>query len=817
MKKILFLIFTLLGVCLSSKADANWRMHVTFDENVNHVIETPHYVYFTSQTLPESSRLDPLFSLFRYDKAGDELLPLSTDNFLVYNTIKEIQYNPEKGYLVVVYTNFDIDLLHDNGDVTNIPYYRLDNLALSKKVNAINVDPENDRVYLATDFGYVALNDKKAEIAESRIYNEALVSFCRIGDYYYAMHGSDLLKAPVSSPRLTLEDYEKIAEFENPTALYPLKPDHLLIVENGKVSNLFSLADNSTVRKIDGTVFNVENNSKGLLVSGDSKIYQYSQNGSVSSVDRPEGYESSAAGTLNGSEYWFGKARKGLASGKTDNSSWTLTRDYMKPNSPSPFLCTEFRSHPDLGLMALTYGYVGHIFIYPHNIPLLLNSYKNGRWKELSPVYENPAYSSMMTNPNGFAIDPDNKNFVYATSYSRGILRLNLENPNDFLHLSYEGDPSSKFDGFYAFMPTPQKLKDFCNFSAPYFDKKGNMWMFHADWDDQDPPMVHLYCWTAEDRRASTSASSVRPPQLLKVNTGGYDVCNYSMVLPINNTGSGLLLFLRRLWTENITIIDTNDTPLDDSDDKVYVFNEFIDRDGNNFVPHTGRCAWEDPYTGYIWIGHNEGVFYFDPKQVIAGNYQVTRPKVSRNDGTNLADYLLDGVPVNGITTDSSGRKWFATEGGGVVCTSSDGREILMEFNTDNSDLPSDNTFGIGYKSDSNSMLISTDEGLAEYFLPSNQENSDVKADIRAYPNPVRPEYTGYVTLTDIPQGSLVKIVDSGGNLVKELGRMSGFEMKWDISDINFRRVSSGVYFIMVSPGDESGSFSAVGKILVVS
>ena len=213
-------------------------------------------------------------------------------------------------------------------------------------------------------------------------------------------------------------------------------------------------------------------------------------------------------------------------------------------------------------------------------------------------------------------------------------------------------------------------------------------------------------------------------------------------------------------------------------------------------------------------MGHNDGVFYIDPKQTVNGNYMVNRVKVSRNDGTNLADYLLDGVAVYGLTSDSAGRKWFAT-GGGLICTSSDGREIISEFNTDNSPMPSDEVIGVVYSPQSNSILLSTTMGMAEYFLPGAK--SEEKSDIKIYPNPVRPDFTGYVTITDIPEGSLVKIADSAGNLVKELGRMEGFELKWDISDVNYRRVGSGVYYILVSPGDESGSFSKVGKILVIS
>lgn len=112
--------------------------------------------------------------------------------------------------------------------------------------------------------------------------------------------------------------------------------------------------------------------------------------------------------------------------------------------------------------------------------------------------------------------------------------------------------------------------------------------------------------------------------------------------------------------------------------------------------------------------------------------------------------------------------------------------------------------------------MISTAKGYAQYSL-GEAEKDNGKEEIRAYPNPVRPEFSGYVTITDIPQGSFVKITDVAGNLVKDLGIMPGFEILWDLSDSNFNRVKSGVYRIMVSPAGDTSDYKGVGKILVIS
>ena len=191
--------------------------------------------------------------------------------------------------------------------------------------------------------------------------------------------------------------------------------------------------------------------------------------------------------------------------------------------------------------------------------------------------------------------------------------------------------------------------------------------------------------------------------------------------------------------------------------------------------------------------------------------------KVPRNDGTSFADYLLDGSCINMITADGQGRKWFATNGGGLTCTSPNGTQILKTYTTDNSDLPSDQVYGICYNPANNSMMISTDSGLAELLLSEASVESDGDDKAVAYPNPVRPDYYGYVNIEGLEEGSLVKITDSAGNLVKELGFGDDGTIRWDVTNLNNKRVRSGVYYVLASGGPESSGFSAATKILVVN
>lgn len=166
------------------------------------------------------------------------------------------------------------------------------------------------------------------------------------------------------------------------------------------------------------------------------------------------------------------------------------------------------------------------------------------------------------------------------------------------------------------------------------------------------------------------------------------------------------------------------------------------------------------------------------------------------------------------IVTDNAGTKWYATMGG-LVQTSADGTHIIRQLTTDNSLIPSNSVYDICYNPESNSLFISTDKGYAEYFQPGSSDGS-VFTEVKAYPNPVRPDYVGWITIEGLVDNCLVKIVDAAGNLVKELGHSAGGKVLWDGTNITNAKVNSGVYYIMSTSAGEGTSEANVGKILVV-
>ena len=83
-----------------------------------------------------------------------------------------------------------------------------------------------------------------------------------------------------------------------------------------------------------------------------------------------------------------------------------------------------------------------------------------------------------------------------------------------------------------------------------------------------------------------------------------------------------------------------------------------------------------------------------------------------------------------------------------------------------------------------------------------------------AYPNPVRPDYNGFITIVGLSYNADIKIVSVNGTLVHQ-GRSNGGTYLWDGNDMNGKRVASGVY--MVNTATESGSKGTVCKIAIIN
>ena len=107
-------------------------------------------------------------------------------------------------------------------------------------------------------------------------------------------------------------------------------------------------------------------------------------------------------------------------------------------------------------------------------------------------------------------------------------------------------------------------------------------------------------------------------------------------------------------------------------------------------------------------------------------------------------------------------------------------------------------------------VFVGTDKGIASYLSDASEPAEDMK-NAYAFPNPVRPDYDGYISIIGLMDNTEVRIVDSGGNLVCKT-RSHGGTAVWDGKNAYGKRATPGIYTALCNA---VGGKAAV-KILII-
>lgn len=268
------------------------------------------------------------------------------------------------------------------------------------------------------------------------------------------------------------------------------------------------------------------------------------------------------------------------------------------------------------------------------------------------------------------------------------------------------------------------------------------------------------------------------------------------------------------MWFANNYYMENRLYAYDCVNDKLVSYGPDFTNEDDAVITPIGVYSLAEDMEGNVWIASINGPFYISSIDALAGNDLFVQHKVPRNDGTNLADYLLSDVKTRCIAVDGANRKWMGTNNG-VFLISNDCNTLIQHFTTENSPLLSNTVYDICVDDNSNMVYFATERGLCSYASDATQPSEEMTKDnVYAYPNPVTPEYTGKITIVGLSFNADVKIVTSNGALVNQ-GRSIGGSYQWDGRDLKGKRVASGVY--MVQAATESGDKGVVCKIAVVN
>ena len=377
---------------------------------------------------------------------------------------------------------------------------------------------------------------------------------------------------------------------------------------------------------------------------------------------------------------------------------------------------------------------------------------------------------------NSVDVDPLDPNHVFAGAKS-GLYEF--QNGKFIKHYNSENSLITSFNN---------TSKNYQLITSVKFDTDGNLWMLNS----QSPSNQSLIEYTKDGKWVSH-----HKPELY--NLGSLEC--------LMQDSRGLLWFVNNY----------HDLPsiycYQASTDQLNIYSSFVNEDGTTLTPNYVRYVTEDKNHD-MWIGTNIGPLLLYKKDITSDTPIFTQVKVPRNDGTNYADYLLSGVDISCIAIDGSNRKWFGTNGNGIYVISNDCLTQIYHFTTNNSNLLSNNIESIAINEQTGEVFAGTDKGLCSYMSDASSPNNEMTKDnVWAYPNPVKPDYTGLITITGLSFDADIKIVTTNGILVNQ-GRSNGGTYTWNGKDLKGQKVASGIYMVETATSD--GSKGTVCKIAIV-
>ncbi|HLN20016.1 MAG TPA: T9SS type A sorting domain-containing protein [Bacteroidales bacterium] len=710
-------------------------------------------------------------SVLVYDKTVSDLRKLSKVNGLTETGISAIAWSEQYQTLVIVYNTANVDLLIKNV-VYNIPDIKLKYIPGEKKINKVRISGKY--AYLACSFGIVVIDIDRKEIydswkpgASNGDVNVSDISFSSTN--IYAATDKGIYTALKTNPGLSFfGNWNIISSLPNPTGKYTL-----VMYAGGKLyANLsYPLLPGDYMYVVDqyasvflyepGVFYNsADASGSGFTVSASGSVKFFSQTGSLVKTITYNQWQTSdiAMAVESGGDIWIADRRNGMIRAEKMSS---LSRLIL----PGPASDNAYSITSAEGKTIITGG--GTTASWNNQWkPLQISVYENNHWLNiLSGTISDPLYA---------AIDPADNNHFFVSTWGGGLLEYRnnelvkqYTNANSPLQTIIPGQPYVRIAGLA-------------------FDEERNLWITQTEVQGNIKVLKPDGTWFY-DPGLEIDAPTIGE---IIVARNGYKW----VVLP---RGYGIF------------ILDDNGTPEDFSDDrskKMYV------RDNEGNVASNVYSITSD-LDGNIWAGTDQGPFiYYNPENVFRDGYSAFRIKIPRNDGTNLADYMLGTESITSIFVDGGNRKWMGTYESGAYLLSPDGTEQLLSFNERNSPLLSNYVTDISVDNKTGEVWFATINGIQSY-RGNSTEGNRAFSNVYAFPNPVREDFTGNVTITGLIVNTEIRITDISGNLVFSTMSDGGLA-SWDLKNSHGNRVATGVYIVFcTSPGVKQ---TAITKILVI-
>ncbi len=769
MLKKLFVFLLLLVVAVTSVNAGTWKMHNAYmSSKIQNVYDAGDKIYYVN-----------CGALYQFDKETTKTVWLNRQNKLSSNQISRVYYDWENNLLFVAYLDTNLDIIDADGNVYNVSnlkdaIFNVRNYTLNEGVlenyanDAINdITFTNGIAYVAVNYGFLTIDEATKRITSNmdlsiRYPNTNINSVAVIGNTMAILTNINCYYGPVGSEDPFGEYARKSGSFTG-ARMFPINETSVFVLGSTALYN-YDFTDGAPILSslVSSAPTSVQKAPTGFIANFAGKNFYYTidETGKVATQVATSSTQFATSYPLGDGTVWIndvtGLHMKNSADSYKMNALSTDEPYWLKYNAAMDKLYASVSARNGKNNTAAT----------PSNI---INTFDGEQWEDAS------AFTASGSGYE-FVFDPfDPFTYVRAT-WASGIFKVT----NDVKVNNYTKSNTGSKIGTYK--------------AHPAFDIYGNMWVVSpygtsCPWAAVLPRTKFLQNnsttgWFVPSTFNSLKVNSFQRSRFLVSKKNNMKIfCDCDFVSPSQN----MMGYIRCFDNGN------EDPSVDEY--RLVNISSFVDQDSKQ-VKWSYLLHMEEDNDGMIWTGYMGGLFVFDPESVFDDYPRAIRPFVTKFDegqGT-----LCEGYDVYDVGVTRDNKKWIATNNG-VYYVSPDGSEVYNHFTTENSDIPSDLVYSIECDTIHDRVYIYTDIGLAEYVATGDAATLNFD-ETYAFPNPVEPDFTGMVKITKLMEHSYVTITDRNGQMVAQLGPVTGSAL-WDCSGPDGNRLPTGVYNVYAAQG----------------
>lgn len=686
--------------------------------------------------------------IFRTDIRNGEMKTLSKlDGFEAYG-VSCMRYASDLKILIIGYTNGMIELLKDDRTLTQVKGLYSKLIQGDKRIIHINL--AGDKAIISTNFGILVLDLMKEEISDS--YTAIGPGGQSLGILSTAVSGDSIYAGTTTGIiRAKYAATVNLNDYNNWKSVFSGGFCTQLHAFN---DSLYFAADSVVYRMFSGQARVVINEKKatGRIQAYSGKLMIFREGGiftlSSSGLSR-KNVNLLSDGTTDAEGYfWF---CTGIGPGVIKQTD--INEIAFEPSGPSG--TSVFSMTQSGNTLFTSAGGVSNTFGNAYN-PTGFYLFENNDWSSNpGSTFNTGLYDYTFVHHNPVT----GKNYV--ATHVNGLLEFRGK------------DAINRWDASNSTLqPTP--VLNMVRASGLASDNKGNLWV-----TNYGSPGAGLHMMSRSGQWTAISIPTTDVGRLI-VDQNGYKW--------IQLIAGGVLVY------------DDNKTPGNILDDRSRILNN---RDGLITNEVTAMACDSN---GYVWIGTAQGLNVFTNPVAVFDGANADRLIIRQN---GVDGYLLGEESINDICVDGGNRKWFATNNG-VFLVDPNGQQVITQFRTDNSPLADNRVICIGQQDKTGEVFFGTDKGIVS-FRSDASAAPDKFGKIKIYPNPVKPGFSGLITIEGLAEDAEIRITDATGNLVY-LTRANGGTATWNGLRLNGTRPNSGVYFVLGINKD--GSETEMGRFI---